>query len=193
MDATTSHKPGTVGIIYGFAEGGLTGYKLRKALRKAGFGITNAEKADIIIAHSGGYLVLPHKLQARTILYVGANTWDQPLPASLKQKLHYDYTDRKAKGQLLTWLLHGLRNDMYILRIPHTFRLARGYRSKPSQPPTVQRTIVVRNQYDSYCTGQALLNWFGITTYLSLDGGHDDIWNNPDRYVDVIQSLYRGY
>jgi hypothetical protein len=191
LDDAPLDKAPTVGIVYGFAEGNLTGRKLRQALRQAGYRIANPSQADIIIAHSGGYLVLPKKIRASSIIFVGANTWDRPLLTSLGQKLHYDYLDRKAKGQMLTWFLHGLRNDWYIFKVPHTCRLAWGYLRKPSQPPKLARSIVIRNRHDSYCTEEQLLVWAGMGTYISFDGGHDDIWNNPGAYVDVIQSLYR--
>lgn len=182
----------SVGILYGLAEGSWTGRRLRKSLRQAGFTTTAPARADIIIAHSGGYLVFPRTIRATTIVYVGANTWDQPLASSLRQKLRYDFTDYNQRGRMLMWLLHGLRNDMYILHLPHTFRLARGYRARLSQPPTSAQTIIIKNRHDPYCTEQSLLRWANVATYVSTTGGHDDIWNNPAPYVDVIQSLQRG-
>jgi hypothetical protein len=178
--------------VYGFAEGWLTARKLRKALRKADYAIETPSEADIIIAHSGGYLVFPNQTKAHTILYIGANTWDRSLSTSLKQKLHFDYSAARAKNQLIRWLLHGLRNDLYILKPRHTFQLVRGYRKKPSQPPISARTIVVRNQHDSYCTERALLSWRNIDTFVAFEGGHDDVWNNPENYVNLLKNVQHG-
>ncbi len=192
VETTDLSKPVSVGIVYGFAEGKLTARRLRKALREAGYIIRTPSEADIIIAHSGGYLVFPKNIQAHTILYVGANTWDRPLGGSLKKKLQFDYSKAKARGQLLAWLWHGLRNDLYILKPRHTFRLALGYIAKPPQPPIAARTIVLRNRHDSYSTEKSLLLWSNIDTFIAFEGGHDDMWNHPSTYVDTLNTVNNG-
>jgi len=191
MANTPSHSRPTVGILYGFAEGRLTSRILRKELKQAGYDYANPNLADIIISHSGGYLVMPETFRAKLIIYVDPNTWgEQSLFTSLKQKLRYDYNLRKSQKQMITWLLQGLRNDIYVLKVLHTWKLARGYRAKPLPPATDAHCAVIRNRHDNYCTTPGLLNWSTIQTYLSCEGGHDDIWNNPHKYVEILDRLY---
>jgi pimeloyl-ACP methyl ester carboxylesterase len=190
MDTTSSAKKPSVAIIYGFSEGSLTGRRLREQLKSRNYSLIIPEQADIIISHSGGFLLLPDDLTGKTLIYVGANTWHMPLLTSLKTKLRYDFNERRQHKQLGQWFLHGVRNLWYIPS-QHTLRLAKVYRTKPLPPITAQ-TIVLRNQHDPYCDSAAALRWGDSAVYVSLPGGHDDIWDNPSAYVDVIQSVYRG-
>jgi len=63
-------------ILYGIFEGSWHGKRLRLALSNQGFGISdNSSEADIIIAHSGGCLLIPTDAKARLILLVGLPYW----------------------------------------------------------------------------------------------------------------------
>jgi hypothetical protein len=141
----------SVGILYGFGEGWLTGRRLRKALRETGLSITRVSKADIIIAHSGGFRMIPTRNQAKLLLFVNpSNRADIKLTTSLKQKLRYDYTYRKQQKQLHKWLYYGLRNDFYILKLHHTVRIAWTHYRNRLPPASSAAIAVIRNRNDSY-------------------------------------------
>ena len=185
--ADTSFASPKVAILYGFAEGPLTGRKLRRALSEAGFTSSKPEQADIVIAHSGGFLVMPNGNRPKLLVTVGANTWDQPLPVSLRQKLKGDWHHAVSSKQLHAWFLHGCINIVNFGYIHHIRRLAKGYKNKPTVLPAAERTVIVRNRHDPYCSIERSLQWASANTFISMNGLHDDIWDNPQPYVDIIK------
>jgi hypothetical protein len=184
MAATGSSK--RVAIAYGFSEGRLTASHLRAALLQAGYELSSMAQADIIISHSGGFLVLPRKTTAQTLVLIGACTWDKPVILSLAQKLVYEFKHRKQHGGTLRWLARLGRNCMYACNIPFSVRMIWRYQLR-KKPSGYQRLIAVRNQHDPYSAASILL-WPEISAFISVPGGgHDDVWLNPEPYVEILR------
>src|SRR5690349_1106305 len=114
-----------VAIIYGWSEGPWHGKKLRQEISNAGFEIIKQpEKADIIIAHSGGCFMLPQQSRAHLVLLVGLPYWPGKHPVrSLRQKIK----DETKNGW---WLKKTYFNAYYFLTRPRRwFMMWRAWRA----------------------------------------------------------------
>lgn len=180
----------TVAIIYGFAEGSYHGRALRKTLQQAGFTPTkDLRQADIIIAHSAGCYLVPDNTQAKAVLHIGYTYWPgRSLPNSLQALLALEY----RRFGLVRWFCRCIVNDFYMLKFWQTIRMYRGWHN-PGEYLDRQhavRQIFIRNRDDTYCNAEALLERAGRKhTYISLPGTHNHIWDHPEPYVDLLQSV----
>lgn len=172
-------------IIYGWSEGPWQGKLLRTALHKSGFSITRrAQEADIIIAHSGGCYMLPDNSRAQLVLLVGLPYWRGKHPVrSLQEKLRSELRD-------MWWYKKTIFNTYYFFTRPR--RWVRMWQNWSKQVlPQLDNVAVtlVRNEQDYFMhpTDSKSLadkhNWKMKT----LQGLHDDIWNNPQPYVELIK------
>jgi hypothetical protein len=180
----------TVSIIYGLGEGGYHGRKLRKALKAAGYQLTrNPKSADVIIAHSGGCYLLPKDTKAKVVLDIDYTLWPgRSIPKSLAHNLVYDLRTHGMER----WLIRGYINYLYLFKVHHTLRLAKGWPSRGSYLTKLKKGkhVFIRNRYDHYCEPQTLLvKTSSKHRYISLEGAHNHIWDNPKPYVELLQSL----
>lgn len=181
----------SVAIIYGFAEGKWQGRLMRLALAEVGYRLeNNPTLADVIIAHSGGCLILPNSKKQQEIILIDPPYWPgRPMLKSLFSQLLSDPTWRKQNGQLGYWLQKLLWNTYYIFR--HPIRNLKMY--VPSHKVRLfeilpqQEITIVRNQGDPWCSpetkSRAAKN--NIPFY-ELPGTHDDCWLNPEKYIKVV-------
>lgn len=186
----TSPRP-TVTILYGFAEGKWRGRKLRSCLREAGFALSNSpDKTDIIIAHSGGSYDIPRQTTAKLALHVGYPFWPgRSIGSSLKKQLAIDRTQHGTAK----WLLRCTIHDLHILNLRRSLAIRANHKAaRHDQIQGAAKNVFVNYQADPYCYPKAIMKLFGTTpSYISLGtGGHMDIWDNPGRIVEMIQSLY---
>ncbi len=137
--------------------------------------------------------MIPAQNHAKLLVFVNpSNRTDIKIFNSLKQKLNYDYTYRKQQKQLHKWLYYGLRNDFYILKLPHTARIVwTHYRNRPSATSDAP-IAVIRNRHDSYCSVNSAQDLANVRSFVSLYGSHDDLWYNPHHYADIVDSIYHG-
>jgi hypothetical protein len=192
-------EPRTFAILYGMAEGDFQSRHLRRALATAGLQPVSPEKADIIIAHSGGSFLIPKDTSAKLFIHINALYWStRPLPESLREKLIYEFRIYQQKGQLHHWAAWLGANLYYMTNLRHGLSLRKPYYSPEdaiTQLPDSQQNkhVFIRNQHDSYSEGIQIAKQADHSyTLMSLPGHHDDCWHNPEPYVDIISCTIRG-
>lgn len=174
-----------VGISYGFAEGPAQAKKLIRLLKENGFNTTKRlERADIIIAHSGGCYLLPEKGKAEVVMLVGFPFWTDKNPRKgLAEKLAQEIKD-------LSWLRKTFFNTIYFFAWPQRWYHMYKAWQKVTLPQTSNygSIISVRNEHDPFMhpiESEALATERGWKLH-KLSGGHDDLWTNPQPYVDIL-------
>lgn len=185
--ATTdsSKKQRTYAICYGLAGGSLHSRKFRRFMRQAGFVlIEDALKADIIVAHSAGCWLIEKGGRPKLVVYVG-----MPLTMARRQATWFqaNLTDfrrapiRSAKVRVV--------NGYYSLSQPHrNIDILR--HPKIGQPVIVPKAqaVFIANHYDPWPKTPKIGNFVRDHDwiYINMPGAHDDIWEHPARYVEII-------
>ncbi len=177
----------TVAIAYGWSEGPWHGKKLRRALQQAGYTATKSlAKADVIIAHSGGCFMVPDNTTAQVIMLVGVPYWPSRHP--LKSLLHKVSKEKKD----WRWIKKTSFNTFY--QLAHSWRWVQMYKAwkRLKLPLSSSASVVaIRNNHDVFSHPEALndlANQHGWKL-IGFDGTHDDIWLNPQPYVDFLLNL----
>jgi hypothetical protein len=174
-----------VAIIYGWAEGSWQGKRMRKLLRSQGYHITkNAKEADVIIAHSGGCYMLPEQSRAQQVILIGLPYWPDKHPLiSLREKLRQELKDT-------WWYKKTLFNTYYLLSRPRRWvRMSRAFKQRVVPAYESCSIYLVRNEQDSFLHPQKVVEVADAHEWqLKLvDGLHDDLWLNPERYIELIR------
>jgi hypothetical protein len=184
-------KSRSVCIIYGLNEGPAMGRELCKSLREAGFTISdNPATADVIFAHSGGCYLIPQQNQAKLIVLAGLPYWPgRPWVIATTLKVWQEARAYNQLGQSGSWALKWLFHIRYAFNLRAAIRMALN-RTLDKPWNSTQPQIIVRNRHDAYC-GPDLseVPFKGPRTFISLPGEHDDCWENPERYVNLLQSV----
>ena len=195
MANTQSNKPLTFALSYGFVEGSAHGRKITKLLKQVGMKPAKSlHDADVIIAHSAGCWLMPDRARPKLILYIG-----MPLPLTRPQKIWLNsnwlsISRLLAKGHFLRIIQGFALNTYYALRHPlRSLNIVRG--AKTSEPTIFPDavSIFIANRFDPWPKSAKLddyikhENW----AFLSLPGGHDNIWQHPAYYVDIINNYAR--
>lgn len=191
MASTVSNKPLTFALSYGFAEGAAHGRKISRLLKQAGFEPAKSiVDADVIIAHSAGCWLMPDNARPKLILYVG-----MPLPLTNAQKIWLkanwlNVRSFLAKGNVLKMLRIATLNTYYSLR--HFRRSLDIVKGVKTAVPTVfgsTSTVFIANQHDPWPHSARLQNYIDKEhwSFLSLSGSHNNIWQHPAYYVDIIK------
>ncbi len=179
-----------VAIVCGWAEGPWQTKPMRRLLAEKGYEVVkDPEKADIIIAHSAGCYAELDRYQAKQILLIGPPMWPgRTLPGSTARKLKDDlYTT--YSGRCWSWLNKILHNWWYTLTTPKASYEA--FRLMPKKLPHAkpgQRIVLIRNRLDTFChpkVAEFIAKDRGYK-YKQMNGGHDDCWTRPQRYVDLL-------
>ena len=176
----------TVCLVYGFAEGPRVSAKMRRELTERGYGLVkDPGKADVIVAHSGGCFMLPPEHKARLVLLIDPPMWTgrgplRGLPAKVRQETKDEYWYRKTA--LNVW---------YFTRRPLKWMKMGGHIRNGALNTRNARVMMIRNQEDSFTNPSDALTCVSDNGWsiCSVAGGHDDLWSNPKRYVDVLQGL----
>jgi len=180
----------TVCILYGFGEGPRVGAHFERALTAKGYRIVrNAGRADIIITHSGGYLLVPQAIRAKQIIHIAPYRWPgKSWLVCIGAKLLNDLHAHHREGELAFWIRKSCWNFVYMWRLPANIRML-----KRLQSPAIWRhgnlCVVVRPRFDTFCTPRCQeLPFRPSAAYLSLGKHHDDCWRHPHTYLDLLQS-----
>ncbi len=180
----------TVCILYGLGEGPKVGFRLEKALAAKGHSIVNdAESADIIITHSGGFLLVPKDVQAGQIVHIAPYHWPRTSWfAAMGRKLLDDFRHHRQKGELKFWAHKTCWNAIYFWNMSRNLRMLRAIK-------TDQRwrrggiTVVARPRFDTFCAPDPeLLPFRPDTAFVSMPGHHDDCWLEPEPYILQIKT-----
>ncbi len=188
-------KAATYAIIHGIGEGRLISRKMRQALAAMGYREAEPEKADILLTHSGGAYLLPST--TRAMLYVHINCTQymsaQELLAAHRSKIRYDFKKRRADNQLLRWLLALGANGWYFLHIPRGLKMRQGFNRSEQVLGSLPtgRHVFICGKADKLSDPAILMRHTSQRhTYVSIEGGHDDCWRQPEPYITAIRSLF---
>lgn len=176
----------TYTIYYGLAGGPIHSRSLRAELVKAGFTSAPKDQGDIIIAHSAGCWQIPATSKPKLVVYIG-----MPLANEAPSK-----TWRKAtkmaliKNPVMRTLKIYAKNTFYILTQPR--RNLKIITSASSSSPVIFKnvpTIFIANQFDPWPISSKLdeFTFSKECIFINLPGSHDDLWDHPDNYVDIIK------
>ncbi|MEX1995589.1 MAG: hypothetical protein WD887_02325 [Candidatus Saccharimonadales bacterium] len=178
-------------IIAGWAEGSKLSFGMGRELEKRG--LVKAKKvgqANIIIGHSAGCYMLPHKVSAQVIFLIGAPYW--PGRSIVRRVFNNVVTD--APAQIKSWdswrFLHNrLWNTAYIMARP--FRTIKAWRSLRRMLVGLHddsKIIIIRSSQDSFCSPDVrlLADECENVSFREVEGLHEDCWHNPGLYVDLI-------
>lgn len=179
----------SVAIIPGFSEGRHHSRGLRHALLEAGFVLARKpEQADIIIAHSGGCMLVPQAHKARAVLFVNYTYWpSRSLGTSLRMKL----AEERRRVGTWQWLKNCALHDAYILNPFHTLKYLRVWPQRGGYLADLDHgQYFIHNRHDPYSNPDSLVAMAGDShAYISLPGYHDELWDDPTPYVHLLQSL----
>jgi hypothetical protein len=182
----------TICIIPGFAEGWHTSWRLRRTLAKRGFAISkNPATAEVLIAHSGGCFVVPENHNAKLILLIGLPYWPgKSLLKCIIQKNNMALTTAVREKTLGTFLCKLPWHALYMANMRRNFQMLGGHKSSIVWQTSSPKTVLIRNRYDANCTNKPNeLKFQHSAALLSLPYEHDDCWDHPELYADVVQSL----
>jgi hypothetical protein len=183
----------TVAILYGFAEGPQIGGKLIKVLRQRGYEVTtDSVNADYIIAHSGGIYFVPSDHKAKLILLDAPSIGDGNTWKNIQwRKAKIDFFHAKKTNKLLHWFYKIFCNVTYFfLRINIQIKMLRLYLNHNHNLPTIKgsEVIVIAHKNDPWSSeiSQSVLNSHKNYKLITHIGVHDDLWLNPDFYIDLL-------
>jgi hypothetical protein len=182
----------TVCIIPGFAEGWHTSWRLRRALERRGFVVSkNPQIADVLIAHSGGCFIVPESHNAKLILLVGLPYWPgKSLLTCIIQKNNMALKTAIREKQLGAFLRKLPWHALYMSNLPRNVQMLGGHKSGAVWRTKSAKTVLLRNRYDANCTDNPReFKFQHDAALLSLPYEHDDCWDHPELYADVVQSL----
>jgi hypothetical protein len=167
------------------------GRQLSQCFRDAGFSITtDPSQADIIFAHSGGCFLIPPVNKASKIVLVGLPYWPgRPWLMATVLKVWREVKLYIRKRRIRYWLKKWLYHIRYAFSVGPAIRMARNMKSSGPWNGK-QSQFIIRNRHDMYSSPALYkLAWGGPRTFISLPGEHDDCWDNPHVYADLLRAL----
>jgi hypothetical protein len=189
MSTQTAKNRQTVAIIPGFAEGYLTGRRMRKELAKRGFDNSkDPATADVIIAHSGGCFIIPAYAAAKLIICINPPHWPgKPLRESGAEKLRVGFAASRANKAMGLFIKAQIRNIFYLWNIPRYRKMWLGIKDG-SAWRLQMKVVLIRNQNDTFSPDTDTLPFETDVIAVEVPGGHDDCWDNPKPYIDVLEA-----
>ncbi|MBC7764138.1 hypothetical protein H7Y29_00310 [Microbacteriaceae bacterium] len=177
----------TLAIIYGLFEGPLIGKSFVAECKRRGYTIiADASKADVIVAHSGGWMFLPVNNAAKQIILIdAAHKSSRSLISKFAARVAYDVRHIVFSKLFIVWLVQRVLNVWYfVARFPTWLRMGRRYNTYDIVPLIKQSNVVVIQSDD--------LSWYDAETmmyayhFFQLDEGcHDDCWIHPSVHMSV--------
>lgn len=164
------------------------GRRLQQALRAKGFtSVRDPSHADLIIAHSGGALLLPKKVRATQIIQIGPYWPGESWAAATRRKLADDMRSHHEEGELQFWLRKSFWNFVYLWKVPTALRMFQGFK-RGWHWRYGDITTVVRPRFDSYCSQNYKTRFTREPIFLSFNGHHDDVWRSPEPYLALVKT-----
>jgi hypothetical protein len=195
MTATSSPaKPLSFFISYGFICGAKHGKELVKLLQSAGFRQAgDRSSADIIIAHSAGTWKISDR-SPKLVLYIAVPLLQKyPLFTFIRSGLQ----DIKAfcrPENMKRGIVFSAKATYYSLRNPlRNFGLMKiGSKGRPQRVART-RTVFISNQNDPWQRSAQIDSYLANEdwAFIAMPGCHDDLWLNPDHYVEIINHYAR--
>ena len=189
----------TVFIIYGFAEGPWQGRLFRRQLGKYGWvTIDEVENADIVIAHSGGCFYLPEPRKDQLTVLINPPYWPDKslLRSGLESAWHNFAVLLKAEVPTGFWLKKTAWNAFYVIvGIRKTLLIAVNARRRKFYLALKQcEVLLIRSEHDPWLSPDTpqLLRGKARIIWRKAPGWHDHCWLYPDKYVEMIKSVYES-
>lgn len=180
--------------MYGFTEGKWHGKRLRQCLRRHGYRIARRpDRADIVIAHSGGCLDTPILPESTILMLVNPPYWPGRHLLSRAHNMVLQLLRAVEPGnQPMFHITKTFRNLFYLFWHGATnFRMVReSFIFNLEDEVRHQRTILVRNENDPWLTPELdqLVQINPHVQIVRLPGDHDNMWLHPEPYVNLLQS-----
>lgn len=184
-------RPLSFAISYGFMGGPGYSIQLRKMLKKAGYKKAPLDRADIVIAHSGGAYLFNLSYKPRLVLLVApALSRDNPRKL-FKQNNRQLRESARAEHYLIKRLLWSLYGFYCFLRNPQrNYRMIKFASDTSFELPEFEGVDVffIANRYDEWSSGPQLAKLLADRpwAFMSLPGAHEHVWVHPEDYIDII-------
>jgi hypothetical protein len=181
-----------VAILYGTNEGPALTWRLRPVLQANGYELTeDMTKAEYILTHSGGVLLLPRDLSDKTVLVgVPSTGYSGSLAGAMVTKVTQDIVYSLQHKQMAFWLRKTAINLFYAFNIARTFKLyLLNKRLVDSLPACEAKNVAVLVQTKDPWSQDLSPN--AVTshpTYIfaTIAGHHDDLWSHPEPYIKLL-------
>lgn len=112
---------------------------------------------------------------------------------SLGQKFFQDLVLNFRLHRRRLWLQKTLWNGLYMLNLARTYKMLNGRRRETVWDLRAPKTILIRNQEDTFCTPEVeKLPFKHKPTIVHLPGSHDDCWINPEPYIKLLETIYEA-
>lgn len=184
---------GTVYIEYGFGEGAWHGATLVECLRDHNFKLTSdPDEATVIIAHSGGSYLIPAEREYACIMHVNLTYYAANHYArKIVSKTHRDARALRRQNRLMYFFHKSLRNFGYMLQRPdRALRMYKATRKQVLPPLNARKIMIIRNQNDPWLIEDIHEVYEGQKlSFISFPGEHDDLWECPEHYVELLRSI----
>ncbi len=181
-----------VHIVTGWSEHGWHRRQFAKDFTKCGLELAaDPMRADVIVAHSSGCYSLP-KSKARLVMLIDPPYWPgRPLLAGVLNNAVRDARAQIRAWGLASWLRMRVGNTVYAIVNPwHHIKIWRSLKKALDKSLAGRnKLILVRNRDDTYC-GPMIAEWAAQKpeiVYHELPGMHEDCWQNPQPYIDLIK------
>ena len=180
--------PKTFHIFYAWAEGPWHGKALVSVMRKAGFIESSDSEATILIAHSVGSFLIKANKNNRIILLIGPPYWPgKSISRRLFKKVWLDF--KSHQKSLIFWVQKMIWTTVYIVTKPSlTLEAWRAVHLKDPFVRVSDQAIIIQNSEDVFCS--PLLATLIKNKAIILPGQHDDCWDNPGPYLELVEKLY---
>lgn len=180
----------TIGLVYGFSEGPVRSRELEACLAKAGLHIVSPEVADIIVTHSGGCVMIPQQHRAKLIICV-APTLGPATNHLVVTQLKKFRDDIKALG-VRGFSKRNTPNAINIIpQMRRNIRMIRRVKLRGrSLPPATHGAIIAYSGdvWSQTVTKEQVMAYPNYT-FLTHSGDHDDLWEHPEPYAKLIQTI----
>lgn len=174
-----------VALIYGYSEGPRIAKKFQAILGSLGHTLVNVDKAQVIIAHSGGSYMVPDKHSAKVVMLVDVPYYDS----------HWSFINKLFKRVMGEGLSVSALNKLGWNSWYMISQYKRGSQMKKLVINGVftgvkgKKVLLVRNSQDIFGTlaqdkKEAQRNGWAAE---KLPGTHDDIWTNPKAYIKLAE------
>lgn len=183
----------SVAILYRLAEGARVSKRLTELLRRHNFIITtDVQNADIIIAHSDGVYFVPKKSKVKKVLLVGASLgFKRGIFQIQSRKVKLDFKYAVKTKQKAYWGSKSVWNAFYLLtQIPYALAMKKHAFEYKTLLPEIESAevfvITYKNDPWSGDTNADEKQRFPYYKYIMINGVHDDLWFNPEKYLKYV-------
>lgn len=178
-----------IAILYGLFEGAALGRKMIVECTARGHEIvTDVDTADIIVAHSGGWLFLPDNISGKKIVIINAShSSEVSLGKRFYWRTSYDIKHVIFSGLFIAWLREFVIKIWYAFtKLPHWLEMRRRFMVKDITPIIKNiNTIVIQSADTSWYEKPTMqqAHKFIKVSY----GDHDDCWRRPTLYLKIAE------